>query len=509
LAGEVKILNMKGTPEDWQTFADKLTVRNTALGLIVPEAKEGAVAVPVSAGTFAIAQGFLPMHHLAKRAKTINGKLGIPLFPEERRQFYELRTPLNWAVGLALFSLTSEKSPGNWQETDIQDLEDRVFCLTERDAPRRGDHRSDILTEVVKLHTTHNWYVRYNWKQTGRVWKRTVTIGSNVVIPEFELEYIDKTTGDWVLPSNPAFRKLVIPFEVKGRRAYTPDGKDIPSLPSDRFRLKRIRWRWLPSFVDDLLAGPAVDEKGKIKKDSKGNILRGGFNIQVAVRIFDALAVLRKEKAYIAHDLLILLASDILGAAKSNVIERNAEKLFDRLGLEYDPKHKGRREEAVGRAIFRLKQPDIGALLPLSDEYPREAKAPKSRHVNPLYRLIRSSEFMPPAALSSKEDALANKAEGEAAPEPLALPDPKTKVDQIALPGLVEDAPSIPSGADIRAAREAAGVNLRDFARMMDGPAFKTWSNYETGKPIRVDNIKAGVWDRVRDFLSQHGKKES
>ena len=45
LAGEVKILNMKGTPEDWQAFAEKLTVRNTALGLNVPEAKEGAAVI--------------------------------------------------------------------------------------------------------------------------------------------------------------------------------------------------------------------------------------------------------------------------------------------------------------------------------------------------------------------------------------------------------------------------------------------------------------------------------
>jgi hypothetical protein len=30
--------------------------------------------------------------------------------------------------------------------------------VAKRDAPRRGDHRSDILAEVVKLATTHNWY---------------------------------------------------------------------------------------------------------------------------------------------------------------------------------------------------------------------------------------------------------------------------------------------------------------------------------------------------------------
>ncbi len=465
---------------------------------------------PIQKETFAFAASFAPMHQLAERTKSVKGKLGLPLFPKERRQFYDLRTPLNWAVGLALFSLTSEKTPGGWQEVTIADLEDRVYCLTERDAPRRGDHRTDILAEVVKLHTMHNWYVSYNWEQKDRVWKRTLTIGSMVAIPQFELKYIDKKTGRLVLPSDTGIGKLAIPFEIKGRRVYTPDGKDIlslPSLPSDRFRLKRIRWRWLPSFVDDLLAAPALEKKGKVKKDSSGKVLRGGFNIQVAVRIFDALAVLRKERAYIAHDLLILLASDISKAGGSNVVERNAERLFDLLGIEADPKHKDRREEAVGRAIFRLKERDIRALLPGSDEYPREATN-KPRRPGPYYRLNRSSEFMPAAALSSKENAaLAIEAEDEAAPEPLALPEPKA--DQIALPGIIEDAPPIPSGADIRAARETARVNLRDFARMMEGPAIGTWSRYETGKPIRVGNIKPEVWKRVRDFIAQHKKKGS
>ena len=98
------------------------------------------------------------------------------------------------------------------------------------------------------------------------------------------------------------------------------------------------------------------------------------------------------------------------------------------------------------------------------------------------------------------EDELVKQAEAEEA----VRSQPQPEKDQLVLPGLIEAAQPIPSGPDIRAAREAAGVNLRDFARMMNGPAFKTWSNYETGKPIRV---KSEVWQRVRDFISQHGKK--
>ncbi|MDZ4242248.1 MAG: hypothetical protein U1D99_05430, partial [Candidatus Omnitrophota bacterium] len=90
----------------------------------------------------------------------------------------------------------------------------------------------------------------------------------------------------------------------------------------------------------------------------------------------------------------------------------------------------------------------------------------------------------------------------------LALPDPKTKAGQIALPGIMEDAPPIPSGSSIRAAREAAGLNLRDFADVIKGGSHNTWAKYERGEPIRLKNISPEVWQRVRDFISQHGKKD-
>ena len=69
--------------------------------------------------------------------------------------------------------------------------------------------------------------------------------------------------------------------------------------------------------------------------------------------------------------------------------------------------------------------------------------------------------------------------------------------------------PSMPSADDIRAAREAAGVNLRDFAPMMGGPSFKTWSMIETGQRSgNVGRIAADVWQRVNSFIAEHGKKD-
>jgi len=505
LAGKVRILNPGGTAEAWQELADKLTARNAALGLVVPEAKEGAVAVPGNVGTFAIAQGFIPMHKLSERNRS-----GLPLFPEESQTFHALRTPLNVATGLALFRFTSPDRPGDWQEVPIHALTDQVYCLADRNAPHRWDHTQDVLGEVVKLFMETIALVRRRTEQCGRFYKSWVDLDLLRVIAEMGLSYIDTKEGRRVRPDDPSLRKFVKPLEVKGRRVYTPEGRDIKALIGDRWKLETIRWRWSPTIVDDLLAAPVLDKKGNVIRDKSGKVIRGGFNIRVIIRIFDALFRLRSERAYTAHDLLVLLATDIYkppkqSAAGRNIIERETDRLFDLLGLEDDPKHPGRREEAVAGAIFRLKQPDIGALLPGTDENPRIDPNP-DRRKRSYYRLIRSALYTPPGIMT-KEEAAALEAE-EVAPEPLALPEPKKKkVDQVVLPGIVEDAQPIPSGADIRAARDAAGINLRDFARIVDGPGIAIWSRYETGTPIRVKSISPEVWQKVRDFISQHGGK--
>ena len=126
---EIALADIK--PEDWRDMADTLTRRNAALGLTVPTGTPKAVTGRPA--DFAVAAGFVPMHKLAER-----GRGGLPLFPDASRKFHELRTPLNWATGLALFRFTSPDRPEDWQEVTLADLTDRVLCLTERDAPRRG-----------------------------------------------------------------------------------------------------------------------------------------------------------------------------------------------------------------------------------------------------------------------------------------------------------------------------------------------------------------------------------
>lgn len=515
IGGELyEIGGMKFTPEDWRTedwrgFADKLDERNADRGFMIPEREPQPenILKPIR-DNFAVAAGFVPMHKLSER-----NRAGLPLFPEGSRTFHALRTPLNVAAGLALFRFTSPDRPGDWQEVTMKALTDQVYCLTERDAPRRGDQAPDVLGEVVKLFAETIAIVQPRHEKHGRIWKSRVALIFDRVIATLGLTYIDTKTGRRVRPDDPTLpRAAIVPLAVKGRRVYAPEGRDIKALIGDRWKLETIRWRWSPTIVDDLLAAPVLDKKGNVIRDKSGKVIRGGFNIRVIIRIFDALFRLRSERAYTAHDLLVLLATDIYKPPKQstagrNIIERETDRLFALLGLEDDPKHPGRREEAVAGAIFRLKQPDIGALLPGTDENPRIDPNP-DRRKRSYYRLIRSALYTPPGIMT-KEEAAAIEAE-TATPEPLALPDPKKKkVDQVVLPGIVEDAQPIPSGADIRAARDAAGINLRDFARIVDGPGIAIWSRYETGTPIRVDKITPEVWERVREFIAQHGKKDA
>lgn len=504
IAGELTTIEgMDFTPEDWRGLADKLVKRNADKGYIIPDGKP----LPGRALDFRVAAGFVPMHKLADRNRS-----GLPLFPEASRTFHALRTPLNVATGLALFRFTSPDRPGDWQEVTIHALTDQVFCLTDRDAPRRGDQAPDVLGEVVKLFAETIAIVAPRFEKCGRLWKSRVELRFDRVIATLGLTYIDTKTGRLVRPDDPSLpRDAIVPLNVKGRRVNLPDGKDIKSLIGDRWKLETIRWRWSPTIVDDLLSAPALDKKGNIIRDKSGKVIRGGFNILVIIRIFDALFRLRSERAYIAHDLLVLLATDIYKPPKQstagrNIVEREADRLYDLLGLEADPKHPGRREEAVAGAIYRLKQPDIGALLAGSDESPRTDPNP-DRRKGLYYRLVRSALYTPPGILTKAEVA-AIEAGQEAAPEPLALPDPTIKVDQVAFPGIMDAGPSIPSGSDIRAAREAAGLNLRRFAEAIKGGSFNTWARYERGEPIRVGSISPDAWERVRDFIAQHGRKE-
>ena len=507
VAGEVAVLNMGNLTEDeWKRLAEDMDQSNAAQGLTVPPAPDRLTALQDftsgRAEIIKVAGGYVrPIFGLSER------KQDLPLLQE----YYEPQTPLNWAVGLVMFSLTDEDKvkTGDWQEASVRDIEDRVFCLTERDAPRRGDHRTDILAEVVKLHTTRNWYYEIDTVKHGRAWTKRATIGSQFAMPELQLIFIDTQTGKRVFPTDAAVRLLATPLEVEGRRIKKPDGKGILALPKGRWELESIRWRWVQAFNDDLILAPALVESGKRKglpkKTTKGKTIRKGYLIKVAENILGGLQILRAEgrgELY-ASRLLIMLAHN-LNKTESGIA---ADRVFRMLGIpeDYEAKTHRKPEDMVAAAVLRLKQRDIGALLAGSDEYPRTDPNP-DRRKGPYYRFIRAPGYTPRSGIVSREDALTIEAEYKDTHEKKALPDPKA--DQAVLPGMEEPPPApIPDGKVIRAAREAAGLNLRDFARAIKGPDFSTWSRYETGKPIRVGSIKPDTWQMVRDFIEKHGQK--
>jgi len=479
-----------------------------------PAVPEPDRAVPIRPDTFAVAGGYVrPIYGLSRRQED------LPLL----RDFYAPQTPLNWAVGLALFSLTDEDRvrAGDWQEARLKDIIDRAECLTERDAPIRGDHRTDILVEVVKLHTTRNWYYEIDTVRVGRAWQKRAVIGSQYAIPELQLIFLDTKTGDRVFPTDAAVRALRVPLDVKGRRVLQPDGKDIWSLPKGRWKLDAVRWRWVQAFNDDLLLTPALVESGKRKglpkKTVTGKTIRKSSGlIRVSDNVFTALHRLRAEgRGQLYACRLLVMLAHYLNKTESGIA---ADRVFRMLAIpeDYESKTHRKREDLVAAAVLRLKQRDIGALLAGSDEYPRTDPNPDRRKA-PYYRFIRSPEYTPRTGIASKADAETIEAEYSEAVEEDTVAQPPAPpagpgTDQAVLPGLgleAPPAPPIPDGKAIRAAREAAGLTIRSFAEdiIRDKAAFSTWSRYESGKTIRVKAIPEAVWNRVRDFVAQHGPK--
>ena len=507
LAGEVMILDMTYlSAEDWQKLAAALTEDNELRGLTVPFTLEQKNYFPVAGGYVR------PIYGLSARPED------LPLLQE----FYAPQTPLNWAVGLAMFALTDEDKvrSGSFQEVRIDDLVDMVFQITERDVPRRDNQKTDILAEVVKLHSQKNWYYEVELVRVGRAWQKRAVIGSQYAIPELQMVFVDTKTGKRTLPSDREVRAAVVPLMVKGRRVAKPDGKNIPALPPDRWRLESIRWRWVQSFNEDLLLTPALVEEGRRKGLPKtttgGKAIRKGYLIQVAANVFRALRILRAEGrgSLYACRLLVMLAHDINRRKRPEIA---ADRVFRMLGIgeDYTSRTHRKPEDLVADAVLRLKQRDIGALLAGSDEFPR-TDPNADRRKGPYYRFVLAPAYMPKAGLTTREDALTIEAEFQDAPVEGAAEGPAAAAGQrAAAPGPAEEqtvlpgmtTPAVPSGAAVRAAREAAGLTLREFARYAAGPDFSTWSRYEAGKAIRVDRIPEAVWTRVRDFVNKHPKK--
>jgi len=177
------------------------------------------------------------------------------------------------------------------------------------------------------------------------------------------------------------------------------------------------------------------------------------------------------------------------------------------LGPEYEDRPKHVLEDHVAPAVMLLIKEKV--MLPESWLVPQKDRNEDRRKAD--YFRWKVAELWTTVALIPEDEAkdiekeMVKQAEAEAAGSR-----PDMKDDQTVLPGIIKDAQPIPSGVDIRAAREAAGLNLRRFAEAMGGPSFKTWSMIETNQRRgNTGRIAPEVWQRVRAFIAQHGKKGS
>ena len=159
IAGEVTVINaLDMTPEDWRAFADRLTERNAALGLIVPEPKEGAVPVPYRAEYYHMPGRLFD----TPRNATAQGNL-----PAIERWFRQ--TAFNRTVGMAAAALTktdTREAILDWQSATVEEVADLVFCRSE-EGTAHGQNRENILKAFEALRAIPVPIVKIDWKQVG------------------------------------------------------------------------------------------------------------------------------------------------------------------------------------------------------------------------------------------------------------------------------------------------------------------------------------------------------
>jgi len=519
IAGEVNVIILgEMPPEDWPVIYKTLTERNADLGLIVPEAKEGAVPVPGRAEYFH-APGRL---FDTPRNATKNKQENLPFI--ER---WYTQTAFNRTVGMAAAALTktdTREAIMDWQSATVAEVADLVFCRSEEGTPAHGQNREDILKAFEALRAIPVPIVQIDWKQigTGRNprWVKEYKLRIASLLQSYSAVFVEKTTGIRAVAADPAHRKDRVKGKANRRKtmkelvAQNPADEIMESFPPDRFTLTGFEWRWNTDVAEDFICPTvALDGNGRPRrKPKKGHHIEGSRFINLNRRYFVVQKHLREAGSTYAPRLLDFIVSEkshIKSRGKGAVwIEIEADKVIKWLGLgpEYQNRPKHVLEDHIAPAIMLLIKEKV--MLPESWLVPQTDKNP-DRRKTPSFRW-KVAEMWSTVALVHEDEAknieakLVKQAEKEAVQS-----QPEPKADQLVLPGIEEPpAQPIPSGSDIRAAREAAGMNLRRFAEAMGGPSFKTWSMIETNRRTgNAGRIAPEVWQRVWDFIAQHEKK--
>ena len=523
IAGELTtIMGMDFTPEDWRNFTDKLVERNAALGFVPPQGEPQAITTlkPIGADFFkAPGRLFDTPRHITGHGKT-------ELLPEIGRWYQQ--AAFNRTVGMAAAALTkmdTRETILDWQSATVEEVADLVFCRSEEGTLSHGQNREDILKAFEALRAIPIPIVKIDWKQIGTDrnprWIKEYKLRVASLLQSYGPVFVDKKTGKEIVAADPARKKDLVKAKPDRRKItrklveMNPVDGILKAFPAENYTLTRFEWRWNTDIAEDFICPKvALDKKDRPRlKQIKGRHIEGSRFIMLNKQYFAVQKHLRVAGSTYGPRLLDMIVSEkkhITSRGNGAVwIEIEAEKIVKWLDLwaEYQGHPKHVLEDHVAPAIMALIHEKV--LLLESWLVPQKDKN-VDRRKNPYYRwkvaeLWTTVALVPPEEAKDIEDELVAQAEAEEA----ARSQPQPKADQVALPGIMGDTPPmVPSGSDIRAAREAAGLNLRRFADVIKGGSFNTWARYERGEPIRVGSIPPDAWERVRDFIATGGKKE-
>jgi hypothetical protein len=503
-------------PEEWSAFKNRLNERNAKIGFVIPEEMQ-----PVRKEFFkAPGRLFDTPRHITARGK----EELLPKISNWYQQEAFTRT-----VGMAAAALTrmdTREMILGWQSATVEEVIDLVFCRSEGGTPSYGQNREDILKAFEALRAIPLPIVKIDWKKIGTDrnprWIKEYHMKIASLLQSYGPVFIDKKTGKEAVAADPARKKDMVKAKPDRRKStrklveLNPAEGILKAFPVDKYILTRFEWRWNTDIAEDFICPQvALDEKDRPRlKQIKGRHIEGSRFIMLNKQYFIVQKHLRAAGSTYGPRLLDMIVSEkkhITSRGKGAVwIEIEAEKIVKWLDLwhEYQGHPKHVIEDHIAPAIMALIHEKV--LLLESWLVPQKDKN-EDRRKNPYYRwkvaeLWTTVALVPKEEAKDIEDELVAHAEAEEAARSLVA---QGNEGQAALPGIIEDAPPIPSGSDIRAARVAAGLNLRRFAEVIGGPSFKTWSMIETGqRSASAGRIKADVWQRVRDFILQHGGKE-
>lgn len=448
------------------------------------------------------------------------------------QDWYKPWTPFNRAVAYAAAALTDTRRREAilaMQEATIRDVEDLVFCLSEEDASTRRSDREDIVQAFGSLLNANLPLVRLNWVQvgTGRNlrWRKRYELITASMFQSAGLVYEDRRTGKRVYADDPSARPARLPAKPSRHKKNPVPQSQVKNvgglymLPADKYRLVGFLWRWNTDFAEDFICPQAaLDGKNRVRRMLTGGVHHEGKRfVNLSKGIFKVSRNLRAAGHEYAPRLLDFIVSEKTHITardrkgRAVWIEIEAGKVATLLGLAHMKRDRPQRvTDTITDAVRALKGERV--LFQDSDEVPRTDPNPDRRKA-PFYRW-KVADTWSTVALVPEEQVKEIEAEMDAEAKAGILPpgEPPSSAPKAETAALFPDAvapkPVIPSGPEVRAAREAAGLTLRAWAKNfkdIGGPSFKTWSMIETGqRATSAGRIVPEVWSRVRDIIAKH-----